>query len=55
MLKKIKTVLFALVGGYAAFQMVLAMISGTSAVHQIYGAAMAIVAILCLGFIGEGK
>ena len=55
MLKKIKAALFGLIGGYAAFQVVLAAVSGSSAVHQIYGAAMLIVATLCLGFIWEGK
>ena len=55
MFQKIKNIILGLIGAYSIFQMINASLSGTSAIHQIYGAAMTIVLTLCIGFAGGGK
>ena len=51
----VKNIILALIGAYAALQLVSVASMGTSAMHQIYGGTLLIVATLCVGFFGGGK
>ena len=48
-----KNTFFALVGIFGAMESFLALAGGESAMHQIYGGTMLIVATLCVGFSGR--
>ena len=48
-----KNTFFALVGIFGAMESFLALAGADSAMHQIYGGTMLIVATLCVGFSGR--
>ena len=48
-----KNTFFALVGIFGAFEGFLSLAQASSAMHQIYGGTMLIVATLCVGFSGR--
>ena len=48
-------IILGLIGAYATMQIVTVASMGTSAVHQIYGAVLLVVATLCVGFMRGGK
>jgi hypothetical protein len=51
----VKNIILGCIGAYATFQIVNVAIAGQSAVHQIYGAVLLVVATLCVGFMRGGK
>lgn len=51
----VKNTIFALVGIFGAMESFSALAGADSAMHQIYGGTMLIVATLCVGFSGRGK
>ena len=50
-----KNTFFALVGIFGVMESFLALAGGESAMHQIYGGTMLIVATLCVGFSGRNN
>ena len=52
-MKIVKNTIFALVGIFGALESFSALAGADSAMHQIYGGTMLIVATLCVGFSGR--
>lgn len=54
-MKTVKNTILGLIGAFGAIESFLALAGGESAMHQIYGGTMLIVATLCVGFSGRGN